>query len=200
MKMNVMLAAVFSLSVFAFAASAQDKVANFSGTWNLNVGKSKLDERSHIESQTLTVTQTDKDIKVETATKHAPPPADKEKQDGGGMGGGQRGGGQMGGAGRRGGGMMGGDGTTTYSLDGKETKTEVSGPMGSMPVSLKGKLKGGKLELTRNSTFSGPMGDVSISSKESWELSADGSALTVNSERTSPRGTNTSTMVYTKRS
>jgi len=192
MKMKSILAAVLSLFVFAFAVSAQDKVTNFSGTWTLDVSKSKLDDHARIESQTLTVTQTDKDLKVETVTKHAPPPADK--QDGGKMGGG---GGRMGGG--RMGGMMGGDGTTTYSLDGKETKTEISGPMGSMQVSLKAKFDGGKLKLTRNSTFSGPMGDVSISSKETWELSSNGSTLTVNSERTSPRGTNSSTMVHTKK-
>jgi hypothetical protein len=196
MKMKFMLAAVFSLFVLAFAASAQDKAANFSGTWNLDVAKSKLDERAHIESQTLTVTQTDKDIKIETATKHAPPPVDKEKQDGDKSGDGARSGG-----GRRRGGMMGGgDGTTTYSLDGKETKTEVQGPMGTMPVSLKARLRSGKLELGRNSTLNGRMGEVSVSSREVWELSADGTTLTVNSERTSPRGTNSSTMVYTKRS
>src|SRR4051794_21512349 len=133
MKTNFVLAAVFSLFVLAFTVSAQEKAASFSGTWTLDVSKSKMSDRMPIESQTLTVTQTDKDIKIETATKHAPPPADK--QDGGKMGGGQ-----MGGGGRRmGGGFGGSDGTTTYTLDGKETKTEVSGPMGSMPVSLKAK-------------------------------------------------------------
>jgi hypothetical protein len=122
MKMNFMLAAVFSLFVLAFAASAQDKATNFSGTWNLDVAKSKLDERAHIETQTLTVTQTGKDLKVETATRHTPPPADKEKQDGGKGGDGGR---MGGGGGRMRGGMMGGgDGTRTYTLDGKETKKE----------------------------------------------------------------------------
>jgi hypothetical protein len=193
MKNNFMLAAVFSLFVFAFSASAQEKATNFSGTWNLDVSKSKLGDRVPIESQTLTVTQTDKDIKVETVTKHAPPPADAPQ----GM---EKGGGKMGGHGHRGGGMMGGDGTTTYNLDGKETKTEVSGPMGSMPVSLKAKIESGKLNLSRSSSFSGPMGDMTMTSKETWELSSDGNTLTVNAERSSPRGNETTTKIFTKKS
>ena len=184
MKRNFVLAAC-ALFVFAITGVGQDKTANFSGTWTLDVSKSKLGDRNNIESQVLTVTQSDKDIKIETATKRLPPPADAPQ--------GRRG--------RTGGGMMGGgDGTTTYSLDGKETKTEVSGPMGSMPVTLKAKFEGGKLNLTRTSSFSGPMGDVTMSSKETWELSADGKTLTVNSERSSPRGNESTTKIFTKKS
>ena len=42
------------------------------------------------------------------------------------------------------------------------------------------------------------MGEISVTTKETWELSADGKTLTVNREQTTPRGTNTSTMVFTK--
>lgn len=192
MKKSFIFAAFFSLCVFAFSASAQEKATNFSGTWALDVGKSKLSDRMPIESQTLTVTQSEKEIKIETVTKHAPPPADAPQ----GM---DKGGSQMGGRGRMGVGIMGGDGTTTYSLDGKETKTEVSGPMGSAPVALKAKFEGGKLKLSRSSTFSGPMGEVTMSSNETWELSADGKTLTINVERTSRRGNETVTKVFTRK-
>lgn len=170
-----------TLVVFGLVSSvcAQDKVTSFGGTWNLDVAKSKLGERNTIESQTMTVTQTDKDIKIETSTKRKAP------SDGGG---------------RPGGGMMGGgDMPTTYALDGKETKTEVQGPMGAMPVTLKAKFDAGKLSLSRSSTFSGPMGEVTMTTKESWELSADGNTLTVNTTRTTMRGDETTTKVFAKK-
>src|SRR5437867_9118963 len=122
MKRNFLLAVACSLFIFAITAAAQDKAVNFSGTWNLDISKSKLGDRNMIESQTMTVTQTDKDIKIDVATKRTPPPADAPQGEG------RRGG-------RMGGGMM-GDGTTTYGLDGKETKSEMSGPMGSVPLTL----------------------------------------------------------------
>lgn len=181
MKKGLLIGAFFALLAFSAGASAQ--VTNFGGTWILDVSKSKLDERARIESQTLTVTQTDKDIKVETATKRLPPPADAPQ----GMGG------------RMGGGFGPGDAPMTYTLDGKETKIEQQGPMGSVPVTLKAKFDGAKLVLSSSRTFTGPMGEVTSTSKETWELSADGKALTVNKENTSPRGTNTSTMVYSKK-
>lgn len=187
MKKNFLLACV-SLVVFAFAVSAQDKPADYAGTWTLDVSKSKLDERMRVESMTLTVAQTDKEITVTSATKRPAPPANAPQ-------GGGRPGGMGGGMGR----MGGGDGTTVYSLDGKETKSEVEGPMGKTPVSLKAKSEGGKLNLSKASSFSGPMGEVTITTKETWELAADGKSLTVNREQSTPRGATSSTLVFSKK-
>jgi hypothetical protein len=168
--------------LFALAAFAQ-KAPNFGGTWTLDVSKSKLGDRNNIESQTLTVTQTDKDVKIETATKRTPPPANAG--GGGGMGGGRMGGG--------------GDMPMTYTLDGKEMKMDMAGPGGNtIPVSMTGKVDGGKLYLTRSSTFNGPNGAMTSTTKETWELSGDGKTLTISTERTSPRGTDTTTKVFTK--
>lgn len=180
-----------ALIVFGLVSSvcAQDKVTTFGGTWNLDVAKSKLGERNTIETQTMTVTQTDKDIKIETKTTRKAPP-EGAPPPGGGMGGGRPGG--MGGG-------MGGDMPTTYTLDGKETKTEMQGPMGPMPVALKAKFEGGKLNLSRSSTFNGPMGEVTMTTKETWELSADGNTLTVNTTRTTMRGEETTTKVFAKK-
>ena len=177
-----------ALVIFGLVSSvcAQDKATNFGGTWNLNVAKSKLGERNSVESQTMTVTQTDKDIKIETKTTRKAPPEGAPPP--GGMGGG-----------RPGGGMGGGDTPTTYALDGKETKSEVQGPMGAMPVTLKAKFDGGKLNLSRASTFNGPMGEVTMTTKETWELSTDGNTLTVNTTRTTMRGDETTTKVFAKK-
>ncbi len=183
MKMKLVLAVVSMLTVAA-GVSAQNS-ADFSGTWNLDVAKSTLGERekSSIQSQTLTVTQTATALTVVTATQRNAPPAGAPA--GGPPGGGRPGGGMMGG----------GDGTVTYTLDGKEVKSEISGPMGSMQVSTKAKLDGGKLEITR--TIGTPMGDRTTTEK--WSLGADGK-LSVESQRPNrDGGIDTSTKVYTKK-
>ncbi len=187
MKRNFIFAAFLSLFVMAVSVSAQ-KTTDFSGTWTLDLAKSKLTDRekSSIESQTMTVTQTATELKVDTATKRLAPPA-------GAPAGGPPGGG---GGGRMGGGMMGGgDGTTTYILDGKEVKTEIQGPMGNMQVSTKAKIDGAKLEITR--TIGTPMGDRVTDEK--WSLNADG-ALSVESQRPNrDGGTDTSTKIFAKK-
>jgi hypothetical protein len=184
MKKTFFLATLVCL--LAVSAFAQDKKAtDFSGSWTLDVSKSKLDERSRIESMTMTVTQTDKDIKVETATKRTPPP----EGAGGGQGGGMR----------RGGGFGGGDGATTYTLDGKETSLEEEGRMGKTAVKLKAELDGGKLKLSSVRTFNTPNGEMTMTVKEAWSLSEDGKTLTVKRDMETPRGTNSSEMVFTKK-
>ena len=142
-----------------------------------------------IDGMTLTVAQTDKEIKVETATKRLPPNDTPGAPTAGAPGAGP---------GRRGGMGM-GDGTTVYSLDGKETKAEVDGPMGKMPVTYKGDAKtDGSLELSSSRTFNGPMGEMTMTTKEKWTLSSDGKSLTIDRVNTTPRGEQTSKLVFTK--
>ena len=98
---------------------------------------------------------------------------------------------------RRGGGF-GGDGTTVYTLDGKETVNDMSGAMGGK-MSLKAKTeKDGKLTLLQTREFETPMGAMTMKTTETWSLSADGKTLTVKRESETPRGTNSSEMVFTK--
>lgn len=183
MKRILFLTAIFCL----LAISAFAQKTDFSGNWTLDASNSKLDERARIESMTMNVTQTDKDIKVETVTKRLPPP------DGAGQGSG----GQGGGMGRGG---FGGDGTTTYNLDGKESVIEVDGPMGKMPVKLKaGFEQDGKLKLSSSRTFNTQMGEISMTTNETWTLSKEGQTLTVKRDTESPRGTNSSELVFKKK-
>ena len=187
MKVRIVFTAMFTLVLAVAAISAQDRTANFAGTWTLDASKSKLDERmrSNIESMTWTVTQTDKELKIETKTKRAPRPE------------GETGGGQGRGMGR--GAFGGGDGTTVYSLDGKETKVEQETQMGKIPVLYKANLeKGGKLTLSSSRTISGQMGEMTITTKETWTLSEDGKTLSVKRETETPRGPQVSEMVFTK--
>jgi hypothetical protein len=183
MKKIFFLAALFA--AFAVAGYAQAKPTDFSGTWNLDIPKSQLDVRMRIESLTMTVAQTDKELKVTTETKRPAPPADAPQ------------GGPGGGRGMRG--FGGGDGTVAYSLDGKETIVEVDGPNGKMPIKYTGKIEGGKANLSSSRTFTGQMGEVTVTTKDSWTLSPDGKTLTVVRDQTSPRGTSSSTMVFVKK-
>lgn len=178
MKRLFLLAAILCLGAASGLAQAK---TDFSGTWSLDISKSKLDERSRIESMKLTVTQTEKDITVVPETKRQEPPA-------GGMG-------RPGGGGRAG---FGGDSTFTYSLDGKETRTELASPMGVVPVTLKAVSDGGKLKLTSTRTFNTQMGEMTMTTTEVWSLSADGKTLTIEREQQTPRGTNTTTHVFAK--
>jgi len=183
MKRYFFLAAMFAaLSIAGFA----QKPTDFSGTWTLDVAKSQMDARRPIESMTMTVAQTDKELKVTTETKRPAPPADATASAN------APGGGRMRGFG-------GGDRTVAYSLDGKETVVEIDGPNGKMPIKYKGTVEAGKANLSSLRSFSGPMGDVTVTTKDAWTLSADGKTLTVVRESVSPRGTNSSTMVFVKK-
>lgn len=185
MKKNFVFAAAIAVLALGFTVSAQKAPADFSGKWSLDMSKSKLSDRekASIESQTMTVTQTATDIKFEMATKRMAPPAGSPVGGGGRMGGG--------------GGMGGGDMAQTYAL-GKETTTEQQMGPNTVPVTMGSKWDGSKLVLTRSSVFNGPNGEVKNSSKETWELGADGKTLTVNREATGMQGTTTTTKVFTK--
>ena len=181
MKRIFFLAAMFAaLTVTSFA---QSKPTDFSGTWMLDIPKSQLGDRTRIEAQTMTVAQTDKELKVTTETKRQEPPADAA------------GSGRGAGRGRLGG----GDGTVAYSLDGKETVVEIDGPNGKLPIKYKASLDAGKANLSSVRSFSGPMGEITVTAKDVWTLSPDGKTLTVVREQTSPRGTSSSTLVFVKK-
>ena len=183
MKKIFFLAAVVCVS--AVAGFGQAKPTDFSGTWILDTAKSKLDERMRVEAMTLTVSQTDKELKVTTETKRLPPPTDAPAGGPGGRGMGR--------------GFGGSEGAVAYSLDGKETVVEIDGPNGKMPVKYKALLETGKATLTSTRTFSGPMGEITMTGKDSWSLSEDGKTLTVVREQSSPRGSSSSTLVFAKK-
>jgi hypothetical protein len=194
MKKNLILAAVFSLFAAVVSVSAQDKPVeapkstDFSGKWVLDISKSKLEERMRIEAMTLTVSQTAKDLKTESLTKRTPP---KDNMTPGGGRGGMRG-------------AVAGSGPDihTYSLDGKETTEDASAAnpgMGMAGAKLKAELKSdGTLNLSLVRKFNTPMGEAEASTKEKWTLSADGKTLTIDRDQTSPRGSLSARMVFTK--
>jgi hypothetical protein len=190
MKQKTILMAAMCVLLFGISVFAQSKT-DFSGEWTLDVSKSKLDERMRIESGTIKVAQTDKDITYTTDFKRTPRP------DGAGGG---NGGGGNGGGGMRGGGGMGGSQAMTFTLDGKETSMEVPGPQGSTSTAkLQSEWDGSKLKLTSKRTFNTPNGEMTLTTKETWETVDGGKGLKVVRESESPRGNQTAEFYYAKK-
>ena len=178
---------------------------NFTGTWSLDKSKSKdlpgmIAE--NIESYTLTVAQDEKQLTVETKINW--------KNGGPGGGGGQGGpgaGGSGGGGGQGGGGGMGrgrggmgmGMPSVTYKLDGSETTVESTGGRPGSATLKAVWADGGKaLDLSNVRKFSTPEGEMTQTTKEHWELSADGKTLTIQRAGESRRGPMNYTLVFNK--
>ena len=177
-------------SMLAVSAAAP---TNFSGTWVLDKSKSKdlPPQWANVESYTLTVTQDDKQLTVQTEIKRG------ENASGGPGGGPGAGGGQGGGRGRGGFGM--GPMNATYKLDGTETKAEATGDRpGAATFKAEVKNDGKSLQLTTKRTFNFQGNEVTATTTELWELSADGKVLTIQRTSETPRGTQNSTLVFNK--
>lgn len=187
MKQKVFLMAAAFVLLSAAVVFAQTKT-DFSGNWTLDVSKSKLDERQRIESGTMNVTQTDKDITFKTDFKRTPRPDN---------GGGNAGTGQGGGMGR-GGRIGGGNQAITYTLDGKEVTSQTGSGDRTGTAKTQSKWDGGKLNLTSVRSFTTPNGEMTTTLKENWELVDGGKGLKVHRETESQRGNQTSDYYYTK--
>lgn len=162
----------------ANAAQAKSAGANFAGTWTLDKSKSQLPQMmaDRLQGGTWTITQDDKQLMREQKLDMA--------EGGGGQGGG------------RGGGMMGG-GPLTVKFDGSETVSEGQGGKSTSKVKWN---DGGKiLEVKTVRNFSGPNGDITTTTTEHWQLSEDGKTLKVHRVSETPRGTQESTWVFTKK-
>ncbi len=176
------LMAAFALAVLATAS------ANFAGTWALDKTKSQgLSPRMQgADSVTWTITQDDKTISIDQKVTGGQPPA-----GGAGGGGGTGGGGGMGGG-------RGPAGPTAYNLDGSPTTMDIGGGQMTGKATLKATWAGNALQLSRNSIFNGPNGEVTSTETRKLELSSDGKVLTATVHSESPRGTTDSTLVFNK--
>jgi len=178
MKKITVLTAMFCLCfqavVTVFAATP-----NFAGNWELDVSKSKLPDAMQIESMTLTVEQTEAELKIQSATKRAR--------------------GSMGKPMRRG-----GDGAQTviYSLEGKETNAEIgSGAMAGKETRRALVTSDGKLSLTLMRSFKSESGStVTLKTNDTWELMDEGKTLKVIRYMETPRGATNAEMYFTKKS
>jgi hypothetical protein len=187
-KILLSSAVAFVLAAQALAGVAAAP-ANFAGTWSLDKTKSKdlPPQMSNLDSLTLTVTQDAAQITVDSKVTTASAPADGGGAGGPGMGGGR-------GRGGMGGGFA---PSASYKLDGTETTTE--GQRGGTVTSKAEWKDGGKtlvLKSVRKANFQG--NDVTFTTTEEWSLSGDGKTLTVKRTSESPRGTQSSTLVFNK--
>ena len=178
------LACALLINVFAAPAAP----ANFAGSWALDKSKSAdlPPQWSNLESLTLTVTQ---DVQQFTVASEMKMGQDANAAGpGSGMGGG------------RGRGMGGFPPSASYKLDGTETTAEAMGGRGGTTTLKAGWKDGGKtLELKRVSKFNFQGNDVTATTTEDWSLSADGKTLTVKRTSESPRGTQSSTLVFDRK-
>jgi len=184
MKQKIILTTIISL-ILAAAISAQTSKSNYAGEWQLEVSKSTLPETMRIESMTMKVSQTETELKVESATKRI----QNEMRSG-----------EMNGGMRRGGG--GGTQTVTYSLDGKEMTAEIGSGMaaGGKESRQATITSDGKLSLTLTRNFNGEMGSVTMKTNETWELLDAGKTLKVVRYMETPRGATNAEMYFTKKS
>ena len=202
--MRRIICALSLTSALMFTLVAQAAAPNFAGTWTLDKSKSQgLSQRVQgADSIQWVITQDDKQITID------------EKVTGGQQGGGPGGpagaapagaapagappaGGPPGGGGGQGGGRgMGMGGPRSFNLDG----SEVSGDTGRGKYVRKATLSsdGKTLELTTNSTFQGPNGEITATQSDKLTLSGDGKTLTVVRHSESPRGPQDSTWVLNK--
>jgi hypothetical protein len=181
MKRIIFAVAALAALSFVLAVNAAAP-ASFAGTWELDKTKSQNLPRfwQDVQSVTLTITQTDKQVTVQT------------KIVGGGASGGPGGGG---GGGRGFGAGMGGP--LSYNLDGSETTTE--GERGKSTTKAVWSKDSSVLELSVKRSFTTPNGDVTATTTDKYTLSADGKVLTDNRHSESPRGPQDSTLVYNKK-
>lgn len=186
--MNKFFIAIAMIAAFSLGALGQ--AANFTGTWVLDVSRSKFD-RAPLESMTMTVVQNGSEIKVKSTVRRPPPqklemPAeipqgltikDLEMR------------------------ALSGfdiDADYTYSLDGKEKTALLDGPGGSkVPVVLRGFVKGGTAILSAKRDFPGPDGDMPVTTADVWTLTADG-MLSIKREHYWPGFSSSSTLIFVR--
>ena len=179
---GVTTACVLLAGVLSASAAAP---ANFAGTWALDKAKSEglPPSAANIDSLTLTITQDTQQIEVNVTAESGQGNATAASSPSQG----------------RGRGMSLFPPGATYKLDGTETTAENPGGRGGTTTYKAEWKDGGKtLELKRvlKANFQG--NDVTITTTEDWTLSADGKTLTVKRTSESPRGTQSSTLVFNK--
>lgn len=188
MKNNIVLVAMFCLLFVVGAVSAQDKKTNFGGDWELDLDKSKMAERSRIESMTMKVTQSETDLTIETKAERS-----EGKSEGQPMG---RRGGFGGGRGML---SPGSDQNTTYKLSGEETTIQSAGQLGGETKFKAESLKDGKMKLTQIRNLETPRGEITIKTVETWELMDGGKTLKIVRDIQTPRRDIKSEMIFVKK-
>lgn len=203
MKKVSVLLSVFCLLLAAGAVSAQTGARSFAGTWEINIAKSKLPERTRIEALTMNVSQTDDALTIETVVKRGAPDSMAQVDASGGMRPDGNRAARRGGAGGSvaGGGIANFPASVTYNLAGNPVtvESESAAGMPSSAVTLNANFeKDGRLKLVQDNKITGAGGEFTVKTVDTWELSADGKVLKIARELTTPRGAQTAEMFFVK--
>ena len=202
MKKASVLLSVFCLLLASAAVSAQTGARNFAGTWEINIAKSKLPERTRIEALKMIVSQTDDNLTVETVVKRAVPDSMAQVDANGGMRpDGNRAARRGGAGGNMSGGIANFPASVTYNLVGNPVTVESENAAGmpSPVLTLNAYFeKDGRLKLVQDSKITAPGGEFTAKTVDTWELSADGKVLKIAREMTTPRGAQTAEMYFVK--
>jgi hypothetical protein len=92
-----------------------------------------------------------------------------------------------------------GETTTTYNLDGSESKSEMTGRMtGTSTHKTKWQGDGKILEINTVSKLNMQGQEFEITGQSHWELMDGGKTLKIHTKRTTPRGEQESTEIYNK--
>lgn len=190
MKRLLLLYGLMALLAFSVSVSSAIMTqTNYSGTWVLDKEKTKA-WAPYLEGYTMIVTQDEERLTVQTTIRGDRKTQRRDRTETGEAVRGGPPGRPRGGPGPFGMALP----TATYKLDGTTTTIE----QGRGHVFLKAEWKQNQtvLELSQTRRISVPDGELTFTTVERWELSADGATLTVHRTSESPRGTHTSSLVF----
>lgn len=190
MKKTSVLAALICLLLAGavFSQTNETALANFGGTWELDVAKSKLPDDVIIESGVLTVEQTKRKLTITLEFNRerrfrTPTPGEEDAVIGRGV--------------------PAGDGTVVFRLKENEIVPKPVASDGTSPPSpetLEAEINSsGNLKLTKIEKYDPQSGTLDFKTVETWELLDDGNTLKIARETKTPRGTQSSEMYFTKK-
>jgi hypothetical protein len=169
MKKAVILLITCWVSIFSFAQKT-----NFSGNWVLDKNKSKLDEKTAamIKSQTITVVQTEKEIKISYVSEQDFVDGQRKTD-------------------------IASTDPTIYTFDGKETVSSSISAIGQVQAFCSGEIIDRKLKLKTVRVFN-VASAVRVTTNETWELSENDSVLLIHRKVETPNGDISSELVFRK--
>ena len=175
MKKITILAAIFCLCFQAISVSAA--TPDFSGYWELDASKSTFPEAGSIESITLKVLQTEKELKIESTIRARQDLLQAQQMSGGGK-----------------------SEIAIYSFENKETIVEVgTGKAARKEIRNAILAVDDKLSLTLIRIFKGENGNATVKINEIWELLDDGKVLKATRYAETPDGAATMVMYFRKK-
>jgi len=172
MKKKIIFLTLVSLFLAA-AVSAQTSRPNFSGEWQLDVGKSKLSDTMQIESMMLSVGQTEKDLRIGSLTKMS-----KNSTRGASRSAALN---------------------AVYSLEGKEMLADIGGGIMGKETRRATMTTDGKLNLTVTRIFKNETRNVPMKTNEIWELLDDGETLKITRYMETASGATNAEMYFTRK-